>query len=497
MKKPKDFFKYLKNHKFTVLLRLSLFCLCVSLVFTILFGLLERDGIFDEPEVPTSTPIPTITATPEPTPIIRETEKYISINMGSEPYHLNSITAQDAITKTILRHMLEGLVRLDQQGKPVPGVASAWTPSADNLSWTFTLRENSFWQDETRVVSGDFKAAIDLHLDPANNSPYRTQMESLFASVETPDDNTIVFTLKKADPNFPVLLAQTQFMPIQKALYEKSPALYGIDPAKICYNGPWYVVLWTHNQRIVMIKNETYWNTENIVLEQLIFISSGTAASKLSNFKAGNYDLVFVTAQEAETYRQENHTIVDYADGAVIALEFNAKDSLLQFSFLRKALSLSIDRAAFVTDTLKTGATVPAGYDIAVDLPLAQQALADFLAELELANAVNKDNPLSLKDGLVITVDESEESILYANALAQQWKKALDIQVTVEPLSYAKRIEKIQKGTMQISITVSTADVATLEAPLYHRHTLYVTNGRIRNVISATDRDLDLYYATP
>ena len=79
----------------------------------------------------------------------------------------------------------------------------------------------------------------------------------------------------------------------------------------------------------------------------------------------------------------------------------------------------------------------------------------------------------------------------------EQWKKALGIQVTVEPLSYAARIEKIQKGTMQISITVSTADVATLEAPLYYRPSLYATNGRIQNVISTTGRDLDLYFATP
>ncbi len=495
MKKPKDFFQYIKTHKFTVLLRLSLFFLCASLVFTVLFGLLERDGVFDKKAE--NTPSPTITASPEPTPIIRGTDKYISANLGSEPHNLNSITAEDAVTKTILRHMLEGLVRLDAQGGAVPAVATTWTPSADNLTWTFTLRENSLWQDGTRVVAGDFKAAIDLHLDPANQSPYRTQMETLFASVETPDDNTIIFTLKQANAEFPALLAETQFMPIQKAVYEKAPALYGIDPAGLCYNGPWYVVLWTHNQRIVMIKNETYWNTANIVLEQLIFIFSGNASSKLSNFKAGNYDLVFVTSQEATAYREAGYTVVNYPDGAVVALDFNAENALLQYASLRQALSLSIDRTAFVTNTLKTGATAIEGYDIAVDLPLAQQALATFQAELEAANTATPNNPLSLADGLTLTVDESESSVLYATALAQQWKKNLGIQVTIEPLSYAGRIEKIQKGTMQITITVSTADASTLEAPLYYRHSLYATNGRIQNVISATGRDLDFYYATP
>ena len=496
MKKPKDFFRYLKTHKFTVVLRLSLFCLCISLIFTILFGLLERDGVFEEEKV-TSTPIPTITPTPEPTPVIRETEKYISINMGSEPFPLNSIQATDPVTKTILRHMLEGLVRLDENSNVKLAVANSFIPSSDNLTWTFTLRENALWQDGTRVVAGDFKAAIDLHLDPAQNSPYFSQMEALFASVEAPDDNTIIFTLKQPNANFPVLLADTQFMPIQKDLYLKAPSLYGIDPATICYNGPWYVVLWTHNQRIVMIQNESYWNAEQIMLEQLIFISSGNASSKLTNFKTGNYDLVFLTAQEAAAYKDLDCTIVNYPDGAIIALEFNKEHDLLSSPFLRQALSKAIDRAAFVTNTLKTGATPVEGYDIAVDLPLAKEDFATFQTQLEAYNLANPEAPLSLDKGLIITVDESEASILYATALAEQWKKALGIQVTVEPLSYAARIEKIQKGTMQISITVSTADVATLEAPLYYRHSLYATNGRIKNVISTAGRDLDLYFATP
>ena len=98
---------------------------------------------------------------------------------------------------------------------------------------------------------------------------------------------------------------------------------------------------------------------------------------------------------------------------------------------------------------------------------------------------------------LTITVDESEASILYASALAQQWKDNLGLQVTVEPLSYAARIEKIQKGTMEISIAISNASVASLEAPLYYRHTLYATNERIQNIISTLGRDLDFYYAAP
>lgn len=483
---PKHIFHYIKTHKFTVLLRASLFCLCVSLVFTILFGLLERDGVFKGDGNSAATPKPAATATPGPTPD-KKTENYISVNLGSEPLYLNSITAEDSVTKTILRHMLEGLVRLDAEGKVIPAVATGWTPSEDGLTWTFTLRENSFWQDGTRVVAGDFKAAIDLHLDAANKSPYRGQMEALFAAVETPDNNTVIFTLKQANANFPALLAETQFMPIQKALYEKNPTAYGFDPAGLCYNGPWYVALWSHNQRIVMVQNETYWNAANIVLEQLIFISSGTEASKYANFEAGNYDVVFLSALEAERYRNGGYALVNYPDGAVVALEFNKNDALLQSESLRQALSLSIDRAAFVTDTLKTGATAVKGYDIATDLPAAKQALDSFLAK-------DKD---ALKNGLVLTVDESEDSVLYATALAQQWSKNLGIQVNVEPLSYAERIAKIQKGTMQISIAVSTADAASLEAPLYYRHTLYATNGRIQNVISAAGRDFDLYYATP
>jgi len=484
---PKNIWLKIKNRRKTIVFYISMFSLCISLIITVLVGLMERDGVN---MIPTQAPIATASSTPIPTLEI-ENKYYISVNLPSEPLYLNSITAADGNTTSILRHMLEGLVRLNQSGEIIPGVAENWS-SADNISWTFSLRSNSLWQDGSRVISSDFKATVDSHLSDISNSPYKTQM-SMFASVDCPDENTITFTLNAPNTDFPRIMAQPQFFPIQKSIYDLNPASYGKEAKGLSYNGPWYVVDWTHGQRIVMQRNESYWNVANIALEKLLFMTAGTTTSKLMYFQAGYYDMVFLTPIETGKYTAEDFTVKNYPDGNVVYLNLNSSDPILANEDLRKALSLSIDRKAFTSNTLKNGAIPIEGYDITVDLPVAKTHLENASAALgeQLSNIIkiSVDKPS--------TSDTDAESLTFATALATQLKNNLGLNIQVNPLSYAERIDEIKKGTDQITINSMQFDGTLPEFPLYYRYTSFATNNRIKNVISEKGRDIDCYFATP
>lgn len=481
---PKNIIKKVSDNKKKFFFSVSMFFLCLSLIFTVLLGLLERDGVLrgNSPDISASA-----TTSPRPTSSIKDTEYYISVNIGGEPIYLNSITAEDPVTKTVLRHMLECLVRYDMSGNIIAAAASEWTSDETKSVWTFKLRENALWQDNTKVVSGDFKDAIDLHLDESNGSPYRTQMQTLFKSVDCPDDSTIVFTLNSPVENFPEIVADTQFAPIQKELYEKNKYSYGKEPDNICYNGPWYAVLWTHGQRLVLSKNEVYWNKANIALQQIMLISSGSSDSKLMNFELGNYDMVYLSADEVSKYSEAGHKVENYYDGNTVYIDMNTSDNYLQSADLRKALSLGINREEFISKNLKTGASIVPGYNFEEDIITAKTLLESFKAASSIESI----------EGLTIMVDDSASSIMFASALSSQWKENLGIDISVEPITYLERIELIKKGTWHITINSTSSSQEVPEAPLYYRHTAYATNGRIKNVITTAGRDLDLYYATP
>ena len=94
----------------------------------------------------------------------------IAIALSEEPPQLNSMKATDAVSITILSHVMEGLTRYDRRGKIVPGVAERW--EVDEQGATFWLRGNAFWSDGQPVTAHDFVFAWRNALKPETASEY-------------------------------------------------------------------------------------------------------------------------------------------------------------------------------------------------------------------------------------------------------------------------------------------------------------------------------------
>jgi len=428
---------------------------------------------------------------PYKTPNKGSSDYYATVNMGAEPITLNSMKATDPASKNILRHVKEGLVRLDKDGKPIPAAAESWESSNNNLTWTFKLRENLYWTDGSKVTADDFVFAFKNILMGNGAAQYQEQMK-IFRNAENylsgdadlenvgfraADERTLVITLEKPRPDLLYILADTQFSPVKKDFYEKYADKYGTEPYTISYNGPWYVREWHHSERTVLVKNPLYWNRNSIQLEQVLFISSGTTESKVFRLQMGDYDYVYVPAFDLAAFIEEGLEPVSYNDGAVVYLEFNTSDSAMSSIHLRKALAYGIDREKFAKEVLGNGASAAyslvnpkAFYDDLGDFDIkksyfseytkTKDLLAEAKAELALAKKELNKNQL---DSIRITVDESPASVAYANALAAQWKENLGLTVKVESLSYSDRVTKIQNNDYQVLINFWDISSPSLE----------------------------------
>ena len=78
-------------------------------------------------------------------------------NLGADPETIDPTlnTASDA--GTIIENAFEGLMRLDENEKAVPGVAEKMDVSDDKLEYTFHLRKNAKWSDGEPVTAKDFE----------------------------------------------------------------------------------------------------------------------------------------------------------------------------------------------------------------------------------------------------------------------------------------------------------------------------------------------------
>jgi peptide/nickel transport system substrate-binding protein len=140
----------------------------------------------------------------------------------------------------------------------VPDLATdLGTPSEDGLSWTFTLRQGVRFENGRPITSRDVKYGIersfasevivggptyvvDLLDDPRNQyaGPYQDEAPDKLSlpSIETPDDATVVFKLRAAQPDLPFVMALPSSSPVP--IEADTGAGYGADPVS---SGPYAV----------------------------------------------------------------------------------------------------------------------------------------------------------------------------------------------------------------------------------------------------------------
>ncbi len=78
-------------------------------------------------------------------------------------------------------------------GEPIPGLTS-WTISDDNLTYTFTIRDDANWSDGKPITSADVKFVVDAIKSDKVASPYKSSVAGI-AAFDVIDDKTFAITL--------------------------------------------------------------------------------------------------------------------------------------------------------------------------------------------------------------------------------------------------------------------------------------------------------------
>lgn len=116
-----------------------------------------------------------------------------------------------------------GLVRPNEEGEPVPALAKSWEISEDGLTITFSLLTNVKWDDGVPFTSKDVKYTFETIMNPDVPARHNKACTDIIKSIETPDDYTVVFHLKKISPGFLPLLVDPYLCMIPEHVLSKIP----------------------------------------------------------------------------------------------------------------------------------------------------------------------------------------------------------------------------------------------------------------------------------
>jgi oligopeptide transport system substrate-binding protein len=297
----------------------------------------------------------------------------ISILMKEEPPQLNSTLATDMSSGMVLGHVMEGLLRYDQNNRLAPGVAHRW--EVGETQATFHLRKDAMWSDGKPVTAHDFVFAWRKTLDPKIASQYafimypmknaeainRGEMPLEALGVRAIDDYTLEIDLERPLAYFDKLVAFSTYLPIREDFFNATNGRYAADADQMLYNGPFQLTVWVHGARLRMEKNQYYWRRDEIRLDviDVPYITTDTNAP-LNLFKDNKVAYTSLTAENLQNALERRWHLDRFQDGSVFFIEFNHRPERLTSNYhLRKAMQLAQDPAELVYKVTKLPGYLP------------------------------------------------------------------------------------------------------------------------------------------
>lgn len=302
-------------------------------------------------------------------------EKVLRLS-GGNPETLDSILGTSGDSLGVIREVQEGLVRfVKKDGVDVlePAGAEKWEQSVDGLTWTFHLREY-YWNDGKQVTAEDYVYAFQrlfssdvassgtqffLSLENAQEIIAGTKtVEEL--GVQASDEMTLTFKLTKPVSYFEMILGNPVAFPQRKDIVEKYGNSYGASKDNMVYNGPFVVDEWVAGNKVVLTKNDTYWDKDSVKLDKVELLHIEEDSSAITMLKNGELDAYTAsTVWEEEIMETGEFDLQEAPFPAGMRDIFNVDTPLLKSPKVRLALTLAKDREE-MNNTLYDGYYEPA-----------------------------------------------------------------------------------------------------------------------------------------
>ena len=259
------------------------------------------------------------------------------------------------------------LVNFGANNEPVPGFADSWAESADNLSWTYHIRDGMKWSDGQPATSADVVYTYNLELKGTKNDgvvgagyldPY---LKAAFVTgVTAPDPSTVVITTSQ--PTTKLTHVYIPILPehIWKAVTPTGVANYPNKPP-IVGTGPYQVVEFKLGQYVRLVRNPNYWGPKGAEDEIVIQFYPDAPDTMVAAFKNNELDYIHnPNALQLNQLKTAPNTVTLSAEAnGFTQLNYNtytkgggASTTALQDPAFRQALGYAIDKPTLIQKVL-------------------------------------------------------------------------------------------------------------------------------------------------
>jgi len=338
-----------------------------------------------------------------------------------------------------------------ETGAPIPAQAESVTPSSDGLVYTIKIKSGWTFHNGEPVnaqsyvdawnyaadcshgyILNNFFARIDGY-DALNPSDCKNVSTTEMTGLQVVDETTFTTTLTAPFSQFPTTLGFDAYDPLPQAFYD-DPDAYNEQPIG---DGAYMMDgKWKHDDVINVQRYPDYAGTPGNAdsIEMILYPAGGDAY--WADFQAGNVDIVQIGSSHlAEGQMSYSDTLQRHPSSSFLYLGFPLYDAKFQSKELRQALSMAVDRQAVMSAILIN--ETPADDLISPSIQGYRQGACKYCA-LDVAGAQQK---LADAGGWSGTMDlniYADDPVIEqsAEAIANQWKQNLGIDVNIKAVPY-------------------------------------------------------------
>ena len=298
-------------------------------------------------------------------------KEYIVYNINKLPEDLVMIKSGEIRQKDLLPALFQGLVTADDKGEIVPALAEKYEISKDKITYVFTLRDDAVWSDGSGVTAENFVSLFSKILNNKMGSLYASELYCIYGvedynlgkkdfkavSIIALNDKTLQIKLNYPCDYLLNLLSQPEFC-LRKIDSKLSD--WKKEYKDILYSGPYIIEKISPKDEITMVKNDKYWNKDEVKSNKIIITAIEESEKALIDYENDKINAM-VEPPLGETERlvkSDEASISPACSGVGIAFNLK-KEGLPSDVYFRKAVSYAVNRRD-ICENLLCGTAVPA-----------------------------------------------------------------------------------------------------------------------------------------
>lgn len=376
--------------------------------------------------------------------------------------------------------MYDSLMKFDDDGIPQPYMAESIETSDEGATWRLALRPEVEFHDGTPLDAEAVIFNIQRHIDdPTSFAHTNTQR---IESMEAVEEFVVEFVLTEPWGGFPVVFAQpwaqgnlgtiaspTAIETLGEEEFRRNPVGAGA--------GPFEFVEWIPDNRVVLLRNDNYWQEGLPYLDRVEFRPLSDTETRYASVENGDVDMIFA-GYHTEVLRGSQDPDLDVyygTGGGAEYMYFNHTRPPFDDRRMREAFIRAINPEA-LSSTQFRGAMDPATTVFGEDSPFFSQEASDIWPtyDPELARELIDEY---IADGgdpsFTLRAPNSPNRVLFAEFIQTQFA-AIGLEIDVQFADLAQfASDVVRSGEFQVTTWVT----GPWDNPYPNVLQLYTTDG--------------------